>query len=66
MMSEYKQRLIDERDALKVRLKKLQIFLLSTVSKELVNDEKHWSLLVKQERIMDAYFGVLEARIRLL
>lgn len=65
-MSEYKQRLIDERDALKVRLKKLQIFLLSTVSKELVNDEKHWSLLVKQERIMDAYFGVLEARIRLL
>ena len=65
-MSDYKQRIIDERDDLKVKLTKLQIFLLSTVSKELVGDEKHWSLLVKQERVMDAYFGILEARIRLL
>lgn len=65
-MSDFKQRLCKEHSELKGKLSRLQAFLESPNILDVVDDVQQRSLLVKQERIMDAYVGVLEARIRLL
>jgi hypothetical protein len=66
MMSDFKQRLIDEHGELKGKLLRLQTFLEHPNSKQIVGSDEQERLMVKQERIMHTYVGVLEARIRLL
>lgn len=65
-MDDFKQRLVDECNELKDKLLRLQALLAHPNIIDIVDDGQQRSLLVKQERIMDAYVGVLEARIRLL
>lgn len=65
-MSDFKQRLVDECNELKDKLLRLQTFLEHPNSKQIVGSDEQDRLMMKQERIMDAYVGVLEARIRLL
>jgi uncharacterized protein YPO0396 len=63
-MSDYKTRLIAEVEDIKDKLDRLQKALSNQSLKDIVGDE-HYFLMVKQERIMDAYVGVLAARIHL-
>jgi hypothetical protein len=65
-MDDFKQRLVNEHNELKGKLLRLQTFLEHPNSKQIAGSDEQERLMVKQERIMDAYVGVLEARIRLL
>jgi uncharacterized protein YPO0396 len=63
-MSDYKTRLIVEVEDITDKLDRLQKALSNQSLKDIVGEE-HYVLMIKQERIMDAYVGVLAARIRL-
>jgi hypothetical protein len=63
-MSDYKTRLIAEVEDITDKLDRLQKALSNQSLKDIVGEE-HYALMVRQERIIDAYVGVLDARIRL-
>lgn len=63
MSNEYKQRVIDERNELKVRLDKLTSFLQKGQPDNI--DDKNWALLNEQADAMNWYYTVLGSRIEL-
>jgi len=63
-MSDYKTCLIAEVEDIKDKLDRLQKALSNQSLKDIVGDE-YYFLMGKQERIMAAYVGVLNDRIRL-
>lgn len=63
-MSDFKQRLIDEKDELKDKRDKLQNFIGSKIYDELPKVGQ--SLLVIQLDVMNSYLSVLRSRISLL